>query len=268
MQDFLSSRQVHRNGTLVVVLSALCSFALVARAADLELTLPTLVAAPGGTVVIHLDVAPAPAGFGVLAMDFSIPLNPAVIQSAVVLNDGFLQFWGPPFTNGTSSVVAGAAAGITPVTSTSTRMSTVLLTLKPTALPGTVMPLTFSALRFNEGSPSVNVTPGSLTVSGGVDAPYSGPGSAWVLEAPRPNPARGVLHTRFTLKERGDVRLSLHDIQGRLVRALAAGEYPAGAHDVAWDGRDGDGHDMPDGLYLLRAASSGRVQVRRVVWMK
>jgi hypothetical protein len=251
-----------------LALVATCGLTGAARAADMQLTLPALVAAPGSTVVVHLDVTPAPTGFNVLSLDFSMPLNPAVIQGASVLSDGFLQFWGPAFTNGTSTVVAGAAAGITPLTTTSTRLSTILLTLKATAVPGTVMPLAFSALRFNEGSPSVSVTPGSLTVVSGVDAPYSPPRTGFVLDAPHPNPTRGTLHVRLTLAERSEVRLSLHDLQGRAVGEVAGGELSAGAHDYVWADRDVNGHSLPAGLYLLRASGAGQVQVRRVVWVR
>lgn len=255
-------------GATLAALCLLCGSASSVRAADLQLTLPTLVAAPGGTVVIHLDVTPAIDSFNVLAMDFSMPLDPAVIQSSAVLSDGFLQFWGPAFTNGTNSVVAGAAAGLSPVTSTSTRMSTVHLTLKSTAVPGTIMPLAFSALRFNEGSPSVSVTPGSLTVSAGVDVPFAGPSAALTLESPRPNPARGVVWSRITLASPTAVRVSLHDLSGRCVRELVSGEQPAGSVAFSWNGRDDRGHELPAGLYLLRAAGAGRVQVCRVVWMR
>lgn len=255
-------------GTMLTALCWVCGSAASVRAADLQLALPTLVAAPGGTVVIHLDVAPAIDSFGVLAMDFSMPLDPAVIQSSAVLSDGFLHFWGPAFTNGTNSVVAGAAAGLTPVTSTSTRMSSVHLTLKPNAVPGTVMPLTFTALRFNEGSPSVSVTPGSLTVSAGVDVPFSGPVAAMTLESPHPNPAHGVLWSRITLARPAVVRVSLHDVSGRCVRELVTGEHPAGSHAFSWNGRDDRGGELPAGLYLLRAAGAERVQVCRVVWMR
>ncbi|MEQ1832903.1 MAG: FlgD immunoglobulin-like domain containing protein [Candidatus Eisenbacteria bacterium] len=255
---------------LALLLIAACVLGCVrtGEAADLSLALPTLSAPPGGTVVIRLDFPPGLAGLDVYSMDFSMPLDPAVIQSSSVAVDGFLQFWGPPFTNGTASVVAGAAAGLTPVTSTATRMCSVFLTVKPSAIPGTVMPLTFSALHFNEVSPTVSFTPGSLNVVAGVDVPTDRTGGPIQLTVPWPNPARHVLRARLTLAARGNVLVSVHDLQGRRVRTLVSGLRDAGVHDLAWDGRTDAGGELSAGLYLLRAAGPGGVRTQRVAWVR
>ena len=238
-----------------------------AQAADLHITLPALVAAPGSTVAVPLDVTPGPNGFGIVAMDFTMPLNPAVVASSSLITVGFLNFWGPPFVNTTASLAAGAAAGLTTVVSASPRMCTVMITVKGSALPGTVMPLTFSTLRFNEGAPSCDVTPGSLTITSAVDAPPLVP-SAGALLAPRPNPARGTLHAEFTLVRGGDTRLTLHDLQGRVIRVLALGRLEAGLHESTWDGRDDRGVRVPAGMLLLCLHTGSETQVRRVVWVK
>ncbi len=256
-------------GLALLLMAALApGAAMGAATADLNITLPTLTAPPGGTVVVRLDFPPGLAGLDVYSMDFSMPLDPAVIQSSSVTVDGFLQFWGPPYTNGTASVVAGAAAGLTPVTSTATRMCSVFLTVKPSATPGSVMPLTFSALHFNEVSPSVSFTPGSLTVVSGLDVPAGRGGEGLRLATPWPNPARGLLHARLTLAERGNVLVTLHDLQGRRVRTLGAGIRDAGTHDLTWDGRGDTREALPAGLYLLRAAGPGGVRVQRVAWVR
>lgn len=258
-----TSSHLSRAALLLAVLAT----AWPARATDLHITLPALVAAPGSTMVVPIDVTPGPAGLDIFAMDFSMPLDPAVIASSVVKTEGFLRFWGPPFVNGTSTVVAGAAAGLTPVTTTNPRMCTLLITVKPTAVPGAVMPLAFSTVRFNEGTPSVSVTTGSLTVTSALGAPFETGGGTLELLAPRPNPAHGVLRAGVNLANPGFVRLTLHDTQGRLVRELASGELPAGTREYRWDGRDAQGRALPAGVYLLRASAPGAVRVRRVVWL-
>lgn len=254
-----------RQAAVVVGLALSATRAL---SADLQVTLPTLSAPPGATVVVHLDASPGPNGLGIVAMDFALPLDPAIIQSSSIALDGFLQFWGPPFLNATNTLAAGAAAGLTPVSSSRTRMVSVFLTLRATAVPGSTMPLAFTTLRFNEGNPSVSVTPGSLAVSSALGAPLTSPNANLMLSAPHPNPARGLLHATLTLAETGPTWVTLHDVSGRQVCTLANGALGAGPHEFTWDGHDSSGHMQPAGLYLLRAAHAGEVRVQRVVWMR
>lgn len=255
-------RTAFRN--IAPLIAGLLLHAVHARAADLHVNLPALVAGPGSTVVIPIDVSANPTGLGIVSVEYRLPLDPAVIATSKSLTDGFIQFWGPPFVNATSSLIAAAAAGLTPLSSGTRRLNTLHLTLKPTAVPGTVMPLAFSDLRFNEGTPSVDFTPGSLTVSTAVDAPNEPRAGRLALASPRPNPAQGPVRLGFTLPEPTHVVLSLHDVQGRLVREIARGTLGAGAHDALWDGRDDAGGELPAGIYLLRLAAGERVLVRRL----
>ncbi len=78
------------------------------------------------------------------------------------------------------------------------------------------------------------------------------------LHQNRPNPFNPRTTLRFELAEAGPVRLAVHDAAGRLVRVLLAGDRPAGAHEVAWDGRDAAGRAVGSGTYLalLRTGTS------------
>jgi len=81
--------------------------------------------------------------------------------------------------------------------------------------------------------------------------PASYPSSTVEL-ATFPNPARGGTSVHFVLPADERVELVLFDVSGRQVRQLARGTYAAGAHDVAWDGRDADGRAAAPGVYLAR----------------
>jgi accessory colonization factor AcfC len=84
--------------------------------------------------------------------------------------------------------------------------------------------------------------------------------------APAPNPMRGGGTTlRFTLASAGVTRLAIYDAQGRVVRVLAEGVREAGAHSVAFDGRDHAGRALPAGLYLARFSAPGMDVTRRLV---
>lgn len=91
-----------------------------------------------------------------------------------------------------------------------------------------------------------------LSPAGALDAPPRDGGSALALSAPSPNPAAGVVTLRYLLPAAGEARLTLHDLAGREVVALAAGPHAAGAHVVRWDGRDAHGRAVAPGVYLAR----------------
>jgi hypothetical protein len=73
-----------------------------------------------------------------------------------------------------------------------------------------------------------------------------------------PNPFRARTSIDYVLAHAGSIRLSIHDISGRLVRTLVQDAImPAGRHSVAWDGRADDGSDLPSGVYFSRLDTAG-----------
>jgi probable HAF family extracellular repeat protein len=89
----------------------------------------------------------------------------------------------------------------------------------------------------------------------GVD-PTPAPAPARIALAASPNPARRGTSFSFTLGTAGRARLGIYDATGRLVRQVLDGERAAGAHHVAWDGRDADGQSVRAGVYFTRLESA------------
>ena len=56
-----------------------------------------------------------------------------------------------------------------------------------------------------------------------------------------------------------EAEVVLYDLSGRLIRSLARGSFPAGLQSVSWDGRDGSGHAVGNGVYFLRARTGGKI---------
>jgi len=52
-----------------------------------------------------------------------------------------------------------------------------------------------------------------------------------------------------------EVTITIFNEAGQLVRTLNLGSQSAGVHQFAWDGRDAEGHTLPDGLYLYRVTA-------------
>jgi hypothetical protein len=84
----------------------------------------------------------------------------------------------------------------------------------------------------------------------------------------RPNPARTATMIRYELRAPGDTRLSVFDLQGRLVATLAEGFREAGTHAVEWNGRDRRDAPVAAGVYLYRLETSGGAESRRMVWLR
>ena len=111
---------------------------------------------------------------------------------------------------------------------------------------------------------------GAISERGAFAAPLAvtvaAPGVLHPVLAPNPVAAEGAL--TFRTIRAGRVRVTLHDVRGRLVRSLLDEVRPAAIHQVHVDGRDGSGRPLPSGVYFYRVQSyggtvSGRMTILR-----
>lgn len=72
------------------------------------------------------------------------------------------------------------------------------------------------------------------------------------------NPLRQATKLMFHLSSSGAINLSIHDLEGRLVRRLLGGAMNAGDHEASWDGKDEASRDVANGIYFATLMSSGR----------
>jgi hypothetical protein len=78
------------------------------------------------------------------------------------------------------------------------------------------------------------------------------------LDQNYPNPFNPHTTIRFKLDRADGVRLTIFDLNGRLVRVLLEGNRPAGLHEVSWDGEDARGRPAASGTYIYRLETIGR----------
>ncbi len=85
--------------------------------------------------------------------------------------------------------------------------------------------------------------------------------------AASPNPVRSAERVTFsfTLERPSDATLAIYDVEGRRVRELARGAQPAGARQLAWDGRDESGRAVQAGVYFARLKTAEHELVRSFV---
>ncbi len=105
----------------------------------------------------------------------------------------------------------------------------------------------------------------SLVNASALDVDDSAPVRA-ELSASAPNPFRAGTTIAYRLARTEAVALTIHDLQGRLVRTLERGSVlRAGAHSAAWDGTDDSGARVAPGVYLSRLSTPSFTRSRRVV---
>jgi hypothetical protein len=86
--------------------------------------------------------------------------------------------------------------------------------------------------------------------------------SAFALTQIRPNPAASLpVRIEYSVKWETKVRISIVDVQGRVVSELANGVMPAGQHEVVWT----HGTATPAGLYFVILKAAGQSYRRRLV---
>jgi hypothetical protein len=85
------------------------------------------------------------------------------------------------------------------------------------------------------------------------------------LRSAAPNPFNPRTRIGFDLPEAGPVRLTVHDVQGRLVATLLDEERRPGPHEIVWEGRDSRGRPVASGVYFLRLEAVGGSEASRVV---
>lgn len=88
------------------------------------------------------------------------------------------------------------------------------------------------------------------------------------LEGAIPNPSRGAAVVEWSIPQRlsgAPFELSLYDVAGRRLRALAAGTATAGRFTQGLSFHSGEGGKLPNGVFFLRLVVGNEVLKRTVV---
>ncbi len=104
--------------------------------------------------------------------------------------------------------------------------------------------------------------------SGHDDLPPAALPDAVRLDAAWPNPFNPQTNLRYALPRDAAVTVTIHDVQGRLVRTLVSGRQEAGEHVATWNGRDDAGRPLPSGPYLGRVVACDQVRSVKLALLK
>lgn len=92
--------------------------------------------------------------------------------------------------------------------------------------------------------------------------------SAWYLNQNYPNPFNPSTMIKFGLPTESNVKITIFDVDGRLLNTIVDGKYAAGEHQVTWNGSDADGNLVATGVYLYRLDTDEYNQTRKMLLMK
>jgi hypothetical protein len=73
-----------------------------------------------------------------------------------------------------------------------------------------------------------------------------------------PNPFEADTYFIFTLMESAEIEIEIFTVGGRLIRTLDDIAGNAGQNQVYWDGRDDEGDELANGVYLYKIIADGR----------
>jgi hypothetical protein len=105
-------------------------------------------------------------------------------------------------------------------------------------------------------------------VVGVADRAVAGSAPELLLGAGHPNPFASSVSLPFTLPAAGPVRITVHDVAGRVVATLVDRTYAPGARTVLWDGMDVRGKRVASGLYFIVAKAGRHEAIRKVILLQ
>ena len=85
---------------------------------------------------------------------------------------------------------------------------------------------------------------------------------------PNPFNASTVIPFQIPANMAGPTRLVIYNLTGQIVRVLTDGHLAAGAHVLAWDGRDESGQEAASGVYIYRLEGTSFAITRRMMLLR
>ncbi|MEL6822919.1 MAG: T9SS type A sorting domain-containing protein, partial [Calditrichota bacterium] len=99
------------------------------------------------------------------------------------------------------------------------------------------------------------------------DEPSSVP-QEFTVYANYPNPFNPSTKIRYYLPKRSQVTVTVFDIAGGLITTLVNDYQGPGLEEVGWNAVDQQGNSISSGVYLYRVEAAGRIETRKMIYIK
>lgn len=114
-------------------------------------------------------------------------------------------------------------------------------------------------------------TSDEVSKSGGVQALISGPifvSYRYELLQNAPNPCRQGTTIRYQLAKPGKVSLKVYNTLGQVVKTIVDSDQQPGLYSINWDGKDNQGRQVANGVYLYRLSAGSFTDTKKLVKIK
>jgi hypothetical protein len=83
-----------------------------------------------------------------------------------------------------------------------------------------------------------------------------------------PNPFNDQTRISFSLDQDSKANLVVYNLQGQIIKTLAAQDFKSGSHEITWEGKDNSGNEVSNGIYLLKLETERGVDFRKLVFSR
>ncbi|MCL1827264.1 MAG: T9SS type A sorting domain-containing protein, partial [Candidatus Cloacimonetes bacterium] len=83
-----------------------------------------------------------------------------------------------------------------------------------------------------------------------------------------PNPFNPTTNIEFTISKNENVKLSIFNIKGQLVKTIVNEPFKAGQHNVTWNGLDSNNQTVSSGLYFYKIDTESFTAIKRMIMLK
>ncbi|MFQ5606085.1 MAG: FlgD immunoglobulin-like domain containing protein, partial [bacterium] len=80
-----------------------------------------------------------------------------------------------------------------------------------------------------------------------------------------PNPFNPGTSIQFGLPRASAVMLAIYNLRGQMVRMLINREFPAGNHEIRWDGKNDKGQTVASGMYMYKIHAANFVARKKLL---
>lgn len=83
-----------------------------------------------------------------------------------------------------------------------------------------------------------------------------------------PNPFNPTTTIRYDLMNESALRITIYDVQGKLINEIFDGFQTAGRNSIIWDATNNVGETVSSGVYLYKIQAGESFQVKRMMFLK
>jgi hypothetical protein len=88
------------------------------------------------------------------------------------------------------------------------------------------------------------------------------------MENAFPNPFNSQTYIAYHLAKETELKISVFDMLGRLIKELYYGRQRAGSYHIYWNGMNENGMKVSSGTYIIRMNTENTIQIQKVMFMK